>query len=88
MSEIFLGLMLVFSAVNVGVFVAVQLILKRALRPRERDYCYMVFLAQIAVIAFYLFSSESNSLVTFFYMLLMWLGFFCFKGSGKSISRL
>ena len=83
MSFFWLWLLLLFSSVNVVFVVVMKLLIKRELKDIHRDTCYGIFCLQIGVIAFYLIYFERNFLFTLGYIMLMWLGFFCFKGREK-----
>jgi len=83
MSILWLMLLLLFSSVNVIFVVVMKLIMKCELKNTHRDTCYGIFCLQLGVITFYLMCFEWSFLFTVGCIVLMWVGFFCFKGRVK-----
>jgi len=83
MSVFWLVILILFSSVNVIFVTVMTRILKRQLKESHRDVCYGIFCLQLGVIAFYLMYFDRNFLFVSTYIILMWIGFFCFKGREK-----
>ncbi len=75
-----MSILILFSSINVIFVMVMTYMLKRQLKESHRDTCYGVFCLQLSVIAFYLMYFDRNFVFVSAYIILMWVGFFCFKG--------